>query len=112
MLGEGVNKLGSSGSRVMVGRKVGVRVGCGVSVMGGVPVGGVPVTVDSSVLNTNTSSVCVGSREKGVAVKAGGLVGVGVPRNGIETGRPLHPERRRIKIRTGLSFFIIPLRKG
>jgi hypothetical protein len=103
-LGEGVNKLGSTGSSVMVGRNVGVSVGSGVSVMSGVPLGG--VVVNSSVLSTNRSGVNVGSNEKGVAVRAGGGVGVGVPRNGIETGSPLQPERRKIRIRTGFNFFI------
>jgi hypothetical protein len=104
-----VNKLGSIGSSVMVGRNVGVNVGSGVSVMGsGVPFEGVPV--GSSVLSTNRSGVFVGSNAKGVAVNAGGLVGVGVPRNGIETGSPLQPESRKIRIRTRFSFFIRPLR--
>jgi hypothetical protein len=73
----------------------------------GVPVGGVPV--GSIVLSTNRSGVCVGSSEKGVGVTAGGLVGVGVTKNGIETGSPLHPERRKMRIRTAFNFFIKPL---
>ena len=65
-LGEGVNRLGSTGSRVIVGRIVGVNVGAGVSVICGVPVGG--VVVGSSVFSTKKSGVNVGSREKGVGV--------------------------------------------
>ena len=109
-MGEGVNKLGSRGSSVIVGRNVGVNVGSGVDVIVGsdVPVPG--VSVGSSVLSTNKSGVFVGSREKGVGVEPGGLVGVGVPRNGIETGSPLQPERRKTRIRTRFRFFIRPLR--
>jgi hypothetical protein len=92
----------------MVGRNVGVKVGSGVdvSVGSGVPVPGVPV--GSSVLSTNRSGVFVGPREKGVAVNAGGLVGVGVPKKGMGTGSPLHPESRKIRIRTKFNFFIRP----
>src|SRR5512134_681750 len=96
------NRFGATGSSVMVGRNVGVNVGCGVSVTSGVPVGG--VVVGSIVFSTNKFGVCVESNEKGVAVRAGGLVGVGVPRNGIETGSPLHPERRKIMMRTAFNF--------
>jgi hypothetical protein len=108
ILGEGVNRLGSTGARVIVGRNVGVKVGSGVgvSVGSGVPVPGVPV--GSSVLSTNRSGVFVGPSEKGVAVGAGELVSVGVPKKGIETGSPLHPESRKIRIRTRLNFFIRP----
>jgi hypothetical protein len=65
-LGEGVNKLASIGSSVMVGRMVAVKVGAGVSVTIGVPVGG--VVVGSWVLSTNKSGVFVGSNENGVTV--------------------------------------------
>jgi hypothetical protein len=66
MLGEGVNKLGSTGSSVIVGRMVDVKVGKGVFVIMGVPVGG--VVVGSGVLITNKSGVCVAGKPKGVAV--------------------------------------------
>ena len=66
MFGDGVNKLGSSGSSVIVDRMVGVNVGKGVSVMRGVPVGG--VVVGSGVLITNKSGVCVAGSPNGVAV--------------------------------------------
>jgi hypothetical protein len=78
----------------------------------GVPVGGVPVAdvvVGSSVLSTNRSGVFVGSNAKGVGVETGGLVGVEVPRKGIDTGSPLQPERRKMRIRTRFNFFIRPL---
>ena len=65
-LGEGVNKLGSIGSSVIVGRIVGVKVGKGVFVITGVPVGG--VVVGSAVLITNKSGVCVAGNPNGVAV--------------------------------------------
>jgi hypothetical protein len=66
ILGDGVNKLGSIGSRVIVGRIVAVKVGAGVLVARGVPVGGV---VDgSAVLITNRFGVLVAGRENGVAV--------------------------------------------
>jgi len=65
-LGDGVNRLGSIGSSVMVGRVVGVNVGNGVLVIRGVPVDG--VVVGSDVLMTNKFGVNVGCREKGVAV--------------------------------------------
>src|SRR5215207_10645618 len=105
-LGEGVNRLGSIGSRVMVGRMVGVNVGAGVSVICGVPLAG--VVVGSSVFSTKKSGVKVGSREKGVGVYRGPGVWVGaaVERNGMETGSPLHPERRKIRIRTRFNFFM------
>src|SRR5215213_10964125 len=106
--GDGVNKFGSIGSSVMVGRKVGVNVGTGVSVISGVPVDG--VVVGSSVLSTNRSGVFVGPSENGVTVDWGGAVGVGDPRNGIEIGNPLPPDRRKQKTRTRFNFFIRPLR--
>ena len=98
----------STGSSVIVGRNVGVNVGSGVGVSVGscVPVPGVPV--GSRVLSTNKSGVFVGSNPKGVGVETGGLVGVGVPRNGMDTGSPLQPERRKTRIRTRFSFFIRP----
>src|SRR5687768_9697634 len=83
-LGEGVNRLGLSGSSVMVARIVGVTMMKGVLVgelvliteIPGVPAMG--VAVGGCVLSTNRSGVNVGSRENGVAVGWGGLVGVGV----------------------------------
>jgi hypothetical protein len=96
----------------MVGRNVGVNVGRGVFVATGVSVDGVPVdevVVGSRVLSTKRSGVFVGSSEKGVGVETGGRVGVDVPRKGIDTGSPLQPERRKMRIRTGFNFFIIPL---
>ena len=104
-LGEGVNKLGSIGSSVIVGRVVGENVGSGVSVITGVPVGG--VVVGSAVLITNKSGVCVAGRPNGVAVGAGVPVGVDVPRKGIENGNPLHPETREIITITTMLFFIV-----
>jgi hypothetical protein len=53
-------------SNVMVGRKVGVNVGCGVSVMRGVPVPG--VVEGGRVFRTNRSGVFVSARENGVTV--------------------------------------------
>ena len=64
--GEGVNRLGSTGSSVMVDRKVGVNVGNGVSVTCGAPVPA--VVVGAAVLMTNKFGVKVGFKEKGVAV--------------------------------------------
>jgi len=89
--GEGVNRLGSIGSSVIVGRVVEVKVGEGVSVMMGVPVGGVVVGAD--VLITNKSGVLEACNAKGVAVGCGGLVGVGDCKNGIETGKEEQPAR-------------------
>lgn len=63
------------GSSVMVGRLVAVNVGAGVSVISGVPVGG--VVVGAAVLMTNRSGVLDAGNAKGVAVGAGELVGVG-----------------------------------
>jgi len=54
------------GSRVIVGRKVGVNVGSGVSVTMGVPVPG--VVVGGKVFSTNKSGVFVSGNENGVAV--------------------------------------------
>ena len=53
-------------SSVMVGRKVGVNVGSGVSVTIGVPAPG--VVVGGMVFSTNRSGVFVSARENGVAV--------------------------------------------
>jgi hypothetical protein len=97
----------------MVTRAVGVAVGTGVFVGTGalvpvlMPVNG--VVVGAMVLSTNRSGVWVGSREYGVAVGRGELTGVGVPRNGMEMGNAVHPDRRErmTKIRTDL--FIRPL---
>src|SRR6186997_1639325 len=78
-LGDGVKRVGSSGSSVIVGRKVGVNVGTAVSVTIGVPVEG--VVVGPSVLITNKSGVLLdsnGGREKGVAVGCGGTTAAGV----------------------------------
>ena len=75
-LGEGVNRLGSTGSSVIVGRMVAVKVCVGVSVTAGVPVGG--VVVGGWVFNTNRFGVKVGCKENGVAVGPGELVTVGV----------------------------------
>jgi hypothetical protein len=60
-LGEGVNRLGLIGSRVIVDRTVGVKVGKGVSATRGVSVKG--VVVGANVLSTNRSGVFVASRE-------------------------------------------------
>jgi hypothetical protein len=66
ILGEGVNKLGSIGSSVMVGNVVAVKVGNGVSVTSGVSVDG--VVVGWGVLITNRSGVFEASNENGVTV--------------------------------------------
>ena len=98
---EGVNRCTSWGARVMVGRVVGVKVGKGVSVMRGVPVGG--VVVGACVFRANKSGVNVAGRLKGVAVGFVGGGGVGEERNGIESsGRAVHPatSERRVAIRT------------
>src|SRR3990172_3823215 len=85
-LGEGVKRLGSIGSSVIVGRMVGVKVGGGGSVTRGGPVAG--VVVGACVLITKRSGVCVAGSPKGVAVGWGRFVCVGVPRKGIESGTP------------------------
>lgn len=107
--GEGVNRLGSIASSVMVGRNVAVKVGTDVFVTGGVPVGG--VVVASAVLITKRSTVLVGSREKGVAVGWGDVITwpAGVCRNGIEIGSPLQPARREISNKPNNDLFITPL---
>jgi hypothetical protein len=106
-LGEGVNKLGSIGSSVMVARTVGVKVGRGVSVMIGVPVGG--VVVGCRVLITNKSGVFEAGNPNGVAVGAGVFTIVGVCRNGSEIGKPEQPERREIITIIKIDLLISPL---
>ena len=105
-----MNKLGSIGAIVIVGRNVTVNVGTGVSVTSGVPVEG--VLVGSWVLITNRFGVKVVGSANGVAVGCGELIacGVGVCRNGILMGSPLQPDRRESKIRKDKNFFITPLR--
>jgi hypothetical protein len=103
-----VNKLGSTGSRVMVERLVGVNVGNGVLVISGVPVGGV---VDgSAVLMTNKLGVFEACNEKGVAVGLGEPTGAetGVCRNGIDRGGKPLQLARSTSIKTENNFFIIP----
>jgi len=95
-----------------VGRIVGVKVGRGVSVaIGTIGVSVEGVVVGGNVLSTNRLGVLVGSNENGVTVGLGKLIGVDVPKNGIEIGNPEHPERRIIIARTKISFFIEPLRR-
>lgn len=108
--GDGVNKLGSIGAIVMVGRNVTVKVGTGVSVTSGVPVEG--VLVGPWVLMTNRLGVKVVGSANGVAVGCGELIvcGAGVFRNGILMGRPLQPDRMESKSRKDKNFFITPLR--
>ena len=76
-LGEGVNRLGSIGSRVIVERKVGVEivVGVFVTVTNASPVAA--VTVGSEVLITKKSGVLEAGNAKGVAVGLGVPEGVG-----------------------------------
>ena len=98
---DGVKRCTSWGARVMVGRVVGVKVGNGVSVIRGVPVGG--VVVGASVFRANRSGVNEAGRLNGVAVGWGGRLGVGEPKNGIEpNGRAVHPasSERMVAIRT------------
>ena len=104
MFGEGVNRLGSIGSSVIVGRMVAVKVCVGVLVISGVPVGG--VVVGACVFSTNKFGVNVGCNENGVAVGGGGLVGVGDWRNGIETGSEAQPARRETITATKNNFFM------
>ena len=96
-------------SIVIVGRKVGVNVGRGVSVTLGVPTPG--VVSGGRVFSTNKSGVFVSASENGVTVGWGPLdwVGAGVCKNGIEMGNPLHPERRETMIKRKENFFITPL---
>ncbi len=74
-LGEGVKRLGSMGSSVMVARKVGVETIVGVSVTNASPVAA--VTVGSEVLITKKSGVLEAGKANGVAVGLGRLEGVG-----------------------------------
>ena len=106
--GDGVNKLGSTGSSVIVGRNVAVNVGRGVTVAICVPASAV---VDASaVLMTNRFAVFVGCNENGVAVGFGEETGVGVPRNGREIGgSPLQLARTETSIRINKNLFIKPL---
>ena len=106
-LGEGVNKLGSIGSSVMVALMVGVKVGRGVSVMIGVPVGG--VVVGCGVLITNRSGVFEAGNPNGVAVGPAVFTVVGVCRNGSEMGKPEQPERREIITIIKIDLLISPL---
>lgn len=108
--GDGVNRLGSMGSSVIVGRNVAVNVGTGVSVTSGVPVE--RVLVGCCVLMTNKFGVKVVGSANGVAVGCGELMacGAGVCRNGILMGSPLQPDRREISNRKNKDFFITPLR--
>ena len=112
MLGEGVNRLGSIGSSVIVGRNVGVKVGTRVLVGGGVPVPVNGVPEDSAVLITNKLGVLVAGNvgnEKGVAVGAGEFAGAGVCKNGIEIGSPLQPARRETNKEKNKNLFMKPL---
>lgn len=102
-----MNKLGSIGSSVMVGRMVGVKVGIGVFVMMGVPVGG--VVVGCAVLITNKSGVCVAGKPNGVTVGPWVFTAVGVCRNGSEIGKPEQPERREIITIMKIDLLILPL---
>ena len=63
------------GSSVIVERKVGVKTGRGVSVLRAALLS--PVEVGAEVLMTNRSGVLEAGSANGVAVDAGGLVGVG-----------------------------------
>ena len=78
MLGEGVNKLGSTGSSVMVFRKVGIGLAVRVGV-GGVTEGSYVgrISVGPSVLTANGSRVEVGEGKR-VTVGCGVNVGSGV----------------------------------
>ena len=104
MEAEGVNKLISRGSRVIVARLVCVNIGKGVFETFGVPVGG--VVVGTAVLITKRSGVNVAGRLNGVAVGFGGLVGVGGTRNGMEIGEPEQPERREMMTVMRIVFFM------
>jgi len=111
MLGDGVNKLGSIGSSVIVGRNVGVNVGARVfvGVGGGVPVPVKGVAEESAVLMTNKSGVFVSGSEKGVAVGAGELTAVGVCKKGMEIGSPLQLARRETNKEKNRNRFMRPL---
>ncbi len=102
-----MNKFTSSGSSVMVERIVGLKVGRGVSVTRGVPVGG--VVVGSSVLMANRSGVKVAGKPSWVGVGAGELVDVGVPKNGIEAGNAEQPARREMRRVMIVSRFMVSM---
>jgi len=74
MFGEGVNRLGEIGSRVIVARNVGVN-GIGVSVPSATLFSA--VKVGEEVLMTNKSGVLEAGSANGVAVGTGEPVGVG-----------------------------------
>lgn len=107
--GDGVNRLGSIGSRVIVGRVVAVNVGGGVFVAGSCVTPSGSVADGSAVLITNRFGVFVGCSEKGVAVGFSDAVGTGVCKNGMETGRPLQPDTRDINKNKHMNLFITPL---
>jgi hypothetical protein len=86
---------------------VGVKVGRGVSVRIGVPVGG--VVVGCRVLITNKSGVFEAGNPNGVAVGPGVFTGVDVCRNGSEIGKPEQPERREIITIIIIDLLISPL---
>ena len=94
MFGDGVNKLGSIGSRVIVGRKVAVVVGVRVNGLGVTPgssVGGISVGPSVFIENGSRVGVAVGNS---VTVGATVFVGaaVAVFRNDRSTsGRAEHP---------------------
>ena len=103
-----MKRLGSTGSRVMVERLVGVEVGKGVLVTSGVPVPGVVDGAD--VLMTNRFGVNVGLSEKGVAVGWAAWTGVGLCRkDGSAIGRPLQPDNTETSIVIKINLFITPL---
>jgi len=104
ILGEGVNKLGSIGSNVIVARVVAVKVGRGVFVAGSWVSPGASVAEGSAVLITNKSGVFVCGKENGVAVGLGEAAGACVCRNGIETGSPLQLDRRETTVEKIRSF--------
>jgi hypothetical protein len=107
--GEGVNKRGSIGSRVIVERMVAVNVGKGVFVGGSCVSPSASVVEGSAVLITNKFGVFVGCKENGVAVGLGDATGAGVCKNGMESGNPLQPVRREINKKKYLNLFITPL---
>jgi hypothetical protein len=103
-MGPGVNKVTSSGSSVIVDGCVGVKVGLGVSVTNGVPVGG--VVVGLSVLMAKKSGVKVAGKPSGVGVGAGELVEVGVLKKGMDDGNAEQPARREIRMMIVVSRFM------
>ena len=106
IFGDGVNKLGSIGSSVIVARIVGVLVGSGVFVAGSCVVPGGRVADGSAELITNKFGVLVGGKENGVAVGLGEALGTWVCRNGMETGSPLQLDRRETKRRKNKSLLL------